>query len=235
LLVDLGAEVGIVAAHALHLPVEALAQLTAPGVGQGRQGAHDAVAGDRVGGRQGGVPRLGQGRPGLLGEVGAVQQPLQVPRLAAVVQVDGHWQEFLLLLVADERRLEPEDRLREVQGPDAPQAQLRARRQRQGAADAPLQALRREVQADQEQLGVAAACDGVLQQAIDQGGPVAGQLRAGVLRDRLRVEGDAHHLRLRGGPALGLAASGQHQVVDLRLHLVPHPPDDFGVVAQESL
>ena len=112
---DLGAKVGVIAADALELAVQPLAQLAVIGVGQRREGPDHAVAGDRVGRGQARVRRFGQRRPGLLGQVRAIEQSLQVAHLPAVVQVDRHRQEVLLLLVADERRLEPENRLGEMQ------------------------------------------------------------------------------------------------------------------------
>ncbi len=148
--------------------------------------------------------------------------------LAAVVHVDRHGQQILLLLVADERRLEPEDRLGEVQGPRALDLQGESCRQRDRAAQSVFHALRRQVQAGQIQLEMPAAVDGVGQEAIDQRRPVGGQLRAGMLGDRLGIEDQADHLRLAGG-----LSTRQHQVVDLGLDLVPHPTGDLRVIAEE--
>ncbi len=116
--------------------------------------------------------------------------------LAAVVHVDRHGQEVLLLLVAHERRLEPENRLGKMQGPRLLELQLESRRQRDRAARLILQTLRREVQADHVQHEVPAPIHGIGQQAIDQRRPVTGKLRAGMLGDRLGIEGQAHDLRL---------------------------------------
>src|SRR5206468_4175637 len=51
-----------------------------------------------------------------------------------------------------------------------------------------------------------------------------------MLGDRLGIEDQAHQLRLPGG-----VLARQHQVVDLRLDLIPHPTGDFHVAAQELL
>ena len=69
---------------------------------------------------------------------------------------------------------------------------------------------------------------GVGQQAIDQRRPVAGELRTGMLGDRLGIKGQAHDLRLAGG-----GSARQHQVVDLRLDLVPQAAGDLRVISEK--
>ena len=64
--------------------------------------------------------------------------------LPAVVHVDRHRQQVLLLLVAHKRRLEPEDGLGEMQWPRVLELQLKSRRQRDRAAEAIFQALRQQ-------------------------------------------------------------------------------------------
>ena len=58
---------------------------------------------------------------------------------------------------------------------------------------------------------------GIRQESVDQRSTVAGKLGLGMLRDRLGIKGDPHDL------GLSITVPGrQHQVVDLRLDLVPH-------------
>ena len=148
--------------------------------------------------------------------------------LAAVVHVDRHRQQVLLLLVAHKRRLEPEDGLGKMQGPRLLELQLEPRRQRDRAAQAILQTLRREVQADHVEHDVPAPIDGIGQQAVDQRGPIAGELCTGMFGDRLGIKGQADDLRLSGG-----GPAWQHQVVDLRLDLVPQAAGDLRVTAEK--
>ncbi len=150
--------------------------------------------------------------------------------LPAVVNVDRHREEVLLLLVTNKRRLEPEHSLGKMQGPRVLELQVEPRWQRDRPAQAILQALRRKVQADHVERDVPAPIHSVGQQAIDQRGSVTGELRTGMLGDRLGIKGQAHDLRLAGG-----SSARQHQVIDLRLDLVPQAAGDLRVTPQKLL
>jgi hypothetical protein len=167
-------------AHAPHLLLEPLGQLAAAEVGQRGDGAQGLLVGCLVAGPQAHPPCFGQRQGGPLRQPRPLQQILQVAHLPAGVQVDAYGNDLLLLLVADELDAEPEHRLEEVQSPHALHLQFERWAQGKGSANPTGQIVRVQVQPDQVELPGSAPPDGVLEQAIDQGRPEAGQLGAGV-------------------------------------------------------
>jgi hypothetical protein len=75
------------------------------------------------------VSCLGENRFGIRRQPAVGQKRFQLPDLSLVVQIDSKGQNLLLLLVAGEDGLEPEDCLRKAHRPDSLDSQFRSGRE----------------------------------------------------------------------------------------------------------
>ncbi len=93
-----------------------------------------------------------------------------------------------------------------------------------------MQPRRGKVETDHVENDAAGVLDGIRQEPVDQRITAAGKLCPGMLGYCLGIERDPHDRGLSSS-----VAGRQHQVVNLRLDLVPHAAGDLRVIAQELL
>ncbi len=167
---------------------------------------------------------------GISRQAGRVQEDFQVPNLAPVVEVDGHGENGLLFLVADELSAEPVDSLRKVEGTHPLDVQFQGLCQGQRLAQPAQQVVRFEIRADEVEMRRSAPTYRVVEQSIDQRRAETRQLRAGMFGQRLWIEGQTQH----AGAIASVRITGQENVIDLGLHFVPGAVDRLQIIAEET-